>query len=134
MHAHTLCYTEQAWVDFYLVGTDGGQLQTARKLNHLYIAVSERYETLINFSAKGLPTPINGKPWKYVYAVNDFGPGSATNAPYFCKSHLLARFDVLPASAKAAGYDRGCDAKWPPVTSTLGPDGVRGVSHSIYYM
>jgi hypothetical protein len=118
-------YNTQAWVDFYLVGTDGGALQTARKLNHLYIAVLERYETLINFAPAGLPKVINGKPWKYVYAVNDFGPGSATNAPYFCKSHLLARFDILPG-AKTAGYDRGCDTQWPPVTSTVA---VSGMSH-----
>jgi hypothetical protein len=108
--------TTQAWVDFYLVGTDGGALQTARKLNHLYIAVSERYETLINFSAAGLPTPINGKPWKYVYAVNDFGVGASTNAPYFCKSHLLARFDILPAAELdlSKEYQRECDSQWPP--------------------
>jgi hypothetical protein len=138
MHTDTDCITytqhnihciQQAWVDFYLVGTDGGALQTARKLNHLYIAVSERYETLINFAPAGLPAPIKGKPWKYVYAVNDFGPGSATNAPYFCKSHLLARFDILPG-AKTAGYDRSCDTQWPPVTSTVAVSGVR---HAVMY-
>jgi hypothetical protein len=114
-------------VNFYLVGTDGGALQTARKLNHLYIAVSERYETLINFSAKGLPPLINGKPWKYVYAVNDFGVGASTNAPYFCKTHLLARFDILDLPI-TAGYDRDIDTLWPPPTTTLGPKGVSGVS------
>jgi hypothetical protein len=59
--------------------------------------------------------------------VNDFGVGASTNAPYFCKTHLLARFDIQEALI-TAGYDRNVDASWPPPTTTLPPKGVSGVS------
>ncbi|KAG5179945.1 hypothetical protein JKP88DRAFT_247177 [Tribonema minus] len=111
----------QAWVDFYLVNTDGGELQVARKLRHLHHTVAERYEYLINFAPAGLP-PITNGVWKYVYFVNDYGqkPNSDAN-PFFCKSHLLARFDLdeLPLNTDprlAAGVDAA--GAWPPPTET----------------
>jgi hypothetical protein len=62
--------------------------------------------------------------------VNDFGVGASTNAPYFCKTHLLARFDIRPAAELdlTKDYERAVDALWPPPTTTIGPKGVSGAS------
>eukprot|EP00953_Heterococcus_sp_UTEX-ZZ885_P007894 4741-Heterococcus_DN1.PRE.3 len=59
--------TEQEWVDFYLIGTDGGTLRSAVKLNFFLSEVSARYDIVLDFSPRGLPAVKNGKAWKYVY-------------------------------------------------------------------
>lgn len=86
---------------------------------HLFLAPGERYEVLLKYVAAtttaaaaaldaraydviasavcscsfaSLPPTTGGASWAHVYAVNDFGskPGPAP----FCKTHLLARFDL----------------------------------------
>eukprot|EP00611_Tribonema_gayanum_P001801 TRINITY_DN11313_c0_g1_i2.p1 TRINITY_DN11313_c0_g1~~TRINITY_DN11313_c0_g1_i2.p1 ORF type:complete len:754 (-),score=205.37 TRINITY_DN11313_c0_g1_i2:1682-3943(-) len=102
---------KQAWVDFYLIGTDGGQVLNARKLNHIFVANAERADIIISFKAAHLPTTTT--PWKYVYAVNDYGSSTpSTAAPHFCKTHLLARFELsLPLDTATVS---AADTTWPP--------------------
>jgi hypothetical protein len=58
-----------------------------KQLKHLFTAIAERYDTVISFAPNALPPIKNGKPWKHVYMVNDFGVAPSSLAPvHFCKS------------------------------------------------
>ncbi|KAG5178679.1 hypothetical protein JKP88DRAFT_273957 [Tribonema minus] len=111
----------QAWMDFYLIGTDGGSIQSARKLKHIYTTVAERWEYLMNFDPKHMPALPAGAtgPWKYVYMVNDYGLNPGDMDPQFCKTHTVARFNllVLPKDTSAE-FDCEVDHAWPPPTNT----------------
>jgi FtsP/CotA-like multicopper oxidase with cupredoxin domain len=89
----------QAWLPFWVVQTDGGNLKDMIRTYSLFNAVAERYSILVNFNpnSKVYPTLAGDDYWKHVYAVNDFG-NNAKAPPMFCKTHLLARFDLaIPA-------------------------------------
>ena len=86
---------EQAWLPFWLVQTDGGNVKEMVKLYSLFNAVAERHAILVNFNpnSKAYTDLAGGDFWKHVYVVNDFGQDSKA-PPSFCKTHLLARFDI----------------------------------------
>ncbi len=102
---------QQAWLPFWLVQSDGGNLKDMIRTYSLFIAVAERYTFLVNFDTKSHAYPellVSSDRWKHVYAVNDFGKDSKA-PPMFCKTHLLARFDILNATVDPNFRLRGVD-------------------------
>jgi len=96
---------KQAWLPFWIVQSDGGNLKDMIRTYSLFNAVAERYTILVNFNPDSHAYPeLVGDSWKHVYAVNDFGDDSKA-PPMFCKTHLLARFDITDASAAFRGVD-----------------------------
>ena len=87
----------QVWLPFWIIGTDGGPVKDMIRTYSLHQDVAERYNVLVNFNpdSKAYP-PLTDDPdefWEHVYLVNDIGDASGA-PPSFCKSHLLARFDI----------------------------------------
>ena len=109
---------KQAWLPFWIVQSDGGNLKDMIRTYSLFNAVAERYTILVNFnpSSHAYPKPNGTDYWKHVYAVNDFGDSSKA-PPMFCKTHLLARFDIL--SVDVSKYFRGVDHELLNETPTV---------------
>jgi hypothetical protein len=97
----------QAWVPMYLLQADGGGVHENIKMYSLFNAVAERYTVAVNFNpmAASFPLQDSSDPWVSVYLVNDFGP-TGGQPPFFCKTHLLARFDLGSEVAATQGIDQ----------------------------
>ncbi|CAM9844604.1 unnamed protein product [Chrysoparadoxa australica] len=115
----------KAWVTPVQIGTDGGLIEFTRPIRHFLIQVAERYEFLLNFADEGLPPIPSGDSWTNVFLVNDFGQANNAPAITFCKSHLLARFDITDTITP--GLTRGVDAPgvWAGMVSEVNNIPVR---------
>jgi bilirubin oxidase len=100
----------QTWIPFWMLQSDGGALRDMVQTHSLFLAVAERYTIAVNFDPLSVVYPLlpDGETWSHVYLVNDFGP-SGNQPPMFCKTHLLARFDLASrtsARPSPQGIDR----------------------------
>ena len=75
-----------------VIAADGGYRNTPASfpVDGLLLGVAERYELVCDF------TKFKGK---QMYLWNDFDPIMMAGVPYFCNSHLIARFDVASGTS-----------------------------------
>jgi FtsP/CotA-like multicopper oxidase with cupredoxin domain len=109
---------------FYVIANDQGYLGTPALVNTFTMCPGERYELLVNFSAR----PANSSVWLTNNAPAPFPAGitpMAAKSPY-ADMNVIMRFDVLPVGFVAPPAVKTCavgvTSSWDPTweTSTTG--------------